>query len=340
MSEEPAQRDAVLVDARWRNWLVAQLLDGRPPAELTQVMIRRGFTPAAAERTVTEIAGSAVLEGCKAALRGPAKLAELMSLLGTLFTRSGFTLERRRLTPESFFRDYFFANRPVVLTGLTDDWPALRLWGPDYFRSRFGSVKVEVTHRRDADKRYERNFTSHRTTVDFAEYVSMVERPGAGNDTYLVARNRVLELPGLRALNDDFSCIEGFLDPLTADVPYVRLWFGPEGTLTPLHCDNRNLLFAQVTGRKQVKLIAPYFLAKLYNDEACYSSVALEAIDLDRFPAMRDVPVLETVMDPGECLFIPLGWWHWVRSLDISTSLTFTNLLHDQPALLWNQVMA
>jgi ribosomal protein L16 Arg81 hydroxylase len=86
-------------------------------------------------------------------------------------------------------------------------------------------------------------------------------------------------------------------------------------------------------------MIAPYFTGSLYNDDQCYSPVQLDPVDLDRFPAMRDVPVTETVLEPGECLFIPLGWWHWVRSLEISTSLTFTNFLRDEPPLIWHQVM-
>jgi len=338
MSPDASQQDASRFDSRWMNWIVAQLLDGRGQPDLVQVMIRRGFTPAYAETKVAEIAASDVLAACKAAHRGPAKLAELVSLLGILFTRSGFTLEKRALSPEAFFRDYFLVNRPVVLTGLTEDWPAVRVWGPEYFRSRFGDERVEITHRREADRCYERNFASHRTTVRFADYVSMVE-DRAGNDHYVVARNHVLESPGLGKLKDDFSCFDGILDPLTAEVPYVRLWFGPAGTLTPLHCDDRSVLFVQVTGRKQVKMIAPYFLGNVYNDDRCYSSVDLESVDLDRFPAMRDVPVLETVLEPGECLFIPLGWWHWVRSLEISTSLTFTNFLRDEPPLIWRLVM-
>jgi hypothetical protein len=330
--------DADRFDGRWLDWVVTQLLAGRPDPELVDVMVHRGFTKDYARHMVSDLAASPVLRSARAAQRGAGKLAELVGLLGTLFARSGFTLSRQRLTPEPFFQQYFFTNRPVVLTGLTDDWPAVRMWGPDHFRSRYGHVEVEITHRRDTDDRYERNFGEHRTTVPFAEYVAMVES-GSGNDHYLVARNHVLDLPGLRELTQDFHCPDGILDPDTPDVPYVRLWFGPAGTLTPLHCDDRNILFVQVTGRKHVKLVAPYFIGRLDNDDRCYSPVRLEAIDYDRFPAMRGVPVLETVLEPGECLFIPLGWWHWVRSLEISTSLTFTNFHHDEPPLIWHQVM-
>lgn len=324
-------------DPRWANWLAAQLLARRPVSELVDVMVRRGFTRGAAEREIAVLSASPMLSVALRAVRPAQKMADLLSLLGRLFVRSGFTIEHRKLSPEQFFHDYFFTNRPVVMTGLTDDWPARWTWSLDYFRRRFGDVEVEITDHRDADEAYERNFSGHRRRVTFAEYVTMVER-GDGNDHYLVARNHVLDLPGLRPLYDDFSCPKGFLDPQTPERPYVRLWLGPRGTLTPLHCDDRNVLFAQVVGRKQVKLVPPYFLPNVYNDDRCYSPVVMEAVDLERFPAMRDVPVLETVLEPGECLFIPLGWWHWVRSLDVAASLTFTNFLHDEPPLIWHSV--
>lgn len=32
---------------------------------------------------------------------------------------------------------------------------------------------------------------------------------------------------------------------------------------------------------------------------------------------------IEGVLEPGDGLFIPLGWWHYVRSLDVSFSVSF-----------------
>ena len=32
---------------------------------------------------------------------------------------------------------------------------------------------------------------------------------------------------------------------------------------------------------------------------------------------------MEAVLQPGECLYIPRGWWHYVRSLDVSASVSF-----------------
>jgi len=36
--------------------------------------------------------------------------------------------------------------------------------------------------------------------------------------------------------------------------------------------------------------------------------------------------VLEVVAEPGDTVFLPLGWWHQVTSLDVSLSFSFSNL--------------
>ena len=59
-----------------------------------------------------------------------------------------------------FFEDYF-ANRPVILRGLTTRWPARTKWTLEYFAERFGDELVEVTVDRDSDLHYEDRFMFH-----------------------------------------------------------------------------------------------------------------------------------------------------------------------------------
>ncbi len=84
---------------------------------------------------------------------------------------------------------------------------------------------------------------------------------------------------------------------------------------------------AQFRGRKLVKLVAPFESAHLYNHEHRYSRVDLDAVDLARFPEMADVTIFEVVIGPGEMLFVPAGWWHTVRALDVSITITFPNFV-------------
>jgi ribosomal protein L16 Arg81 hydroxylase len=35
--------------------------------------------------------------------------------------------------------------------------------------------------------------------------------------------------------------------------------------------------------------------------------------------------IVPVPLNPGDVLFIPIGWWHHVRALDVSMTLTHTN---------------
>ena len=266
------------------------------------------------------------------------KLHGLLGALGALLARSGFTIEKRRLTAEAFYRDYFFAARPVVVQGLMNDWPARTEWAPRRLRERFGDVEVEITSGREGNARYDEQYRQHRATMALGEYLDRIVRERS-NDLYLVARNNALRHERLQPLWNDFAAPPGFLDPQSVLVPNTKLWIGPAGTITPLHHDGSSLFFAQVQGCKRFKLIPPYFSAALYNTRTVYSDVDLAAIDYERFPLMRGVPVFETVVEPGDFLLIPVGWWHWVESLEPSVSLTFRNFYFHGPVITWENAV-
>lgn len=84
---------------------------------------------------------------------------------------------------------------------------------------------------------------------------------------------------------------------------------------------------AQVHGRKLVKLIPSCDLPRMYNDFHCYTDVDAGTPDLNRFPDYAKVRVIDCVIGPGDFLFLPVGWWHYVKGLDVSITVTFTNFV-------------
>jgi ribosomal protein L16 Arg81 hydroxylase len=108
------------------------------------------------------------------------------------------------------------------------------------------------------------------------------------------------------------------------------LWFGPKGAISPLHGDRLNVFMTQVIGRKRVKLISSEALHLVYNFEnfaGFFSEVDVEKPDLERYPRFAEPEIIDVVLEPGEALLIPVGWWHHVRSLDVSISVSLTNFL-------------
>ncbi len=159
--------------------------------------------------------------------------------------------------------------------------------------------------------------------IRFSDYVRIVTA-GRSNDSYLVANNHLLERPAAAPLLRDFACDARYLTPEPGPGS-AFLWFGPAGTVTPLHHDTSNVLFVQVHGRKRFTLISPLESHCLYNDVAVYSEVDLGAPDLASYPLFARARQIQLVVEPGETLFIPVGWWHHVEALDVSISLSFTN---------------
>ena len=43
----------------------------------------------------------------------------------------------------------------------------------------------------------------------------------------------------------------------------------------------------------------------------------------DVYPGISEVPYVECVLEAGEALYIPIGWWHYVRSCSVGISVSF-----------------
>jgi lysine-specific demethylase 8 len=90
----------------------------------------------------------------------------------------------------------------------------------------------------------------------------------------------------------------------------MSAWFGPGGTISPLHTDPRDNLFGQVLGSKYIRLYSPKETSRLYpHDESMLansSQVEAENPDLSKFPLFADATYVDCVVGPGDMLFIPV----------------------------------
>jgi Family of unknown function (DUF6065)/Cupin-like domain len=240
----------------------------------------------------------------------------------------GATIERRAgLGSDEFLDRYYAANRPVILTGEMTGWPALAKWTPDYLKRAVGSKTIEFQGDRSTSDRFEIHKDAHRRQMPFDRFIDLVSRPGAGNDAYLTAYNSARNTEAISALHPDLGFPEKFLNP-DVEQPNGMMWIGPAGTLTSLHHDLTNNLIAQVVGRKRLLVLPASEVGKLYNHLHVFSEISdLEdpALTLDRFPRLEHARFTEVTLMPGEMIFMPLAWWHQVRSIDFSVTITYTN---------------
>ncbi|KAM7007432.1 LOW QUALITY PROTEIN: bifunctional peptidase and arginyl-hydroxylase JMJD5 [Passerculus sandwichensis] len=229
-------------------------------------------------------------------------------------------IPRLRCPSLEHFRDnYLLPQRPVVLEGVMDHWPCMKKWSVDYFCQVAGcrTVPVELGARY-TDEEWSQQLM---TVSDFISQYIMDEN----NVGYLAQHQLFDQIPELKEdiSIPDYCCLgEGEEDDIT-----INAWFGPGGTVSPLHQDPQQNFLAQVLGRKYIRLYSPQDSENLYPHESQIlhntSQVDVEDPDLVKFPNFTKAAFQSCILMPGQILFIPVKYWHYVRSLELSFSVSF-----------------
>jgi hypothetical protein len=302
----------------WRLWLAENLMRGVEVADLAGELQGHGVAADLIDREIQALRAHPAFRAGQTFAQTVRRAGQLARVEAAL---TGDVPRVRDLSPERFYETYWAGNRPVVIDGWCAGWPALGGWSPEAFKARFPDAPIEVMEDRDADPQHLLRPHDHTRPSTMGAYVDRVLAAGETDDFYMVALNQNLHRPALAPLFDDVR-------PYPPIVPEpeleLNLWFGPQGTRTPLHHDQANILFCQVYGRKRFHLISPRELALTPYSYGLTCPIDCEAPDLARFPDFADVVVHTVDLSPGQTLFLPVGWWHQVRALDVAISVTFT----------------
>jgi hypothetical protein len=111
-----------------------------------------------------------------------------------------------------------------------------------------------------------------------------------------------------------------------ASKPRINVWIGPAGTCSDMHTDPQDNLLCQVFGAKRVLLVSPAHSSAIAAHKGAMSNTAtVNPEDPDQLVVLRaaGVSVQEAWLGPGSVLFIPQGWWHHVRAISHSASVSF-----------------
>ena len=228
-----------------------------------------------------------------------------------------------------FQKKYLDSDFPVILKECMIHWPACQenhRWTVNYIKKVAGNRTVPI----EIGRQYTSNEWTQKlmTITQFIDSFILNKDPNG----YLAQHQLFEQIPELK--NDiiipDYcylskSSTESEVENLQE--PLVQAWFGPQGTISPLHHDPYDNLFAQITGRKYVRLYNCELSHLVYPHESGMlnntSQVDVENVDNEKFPNFNKAYYYECILNEGDILYIPRKWWHYVRSLSVSFSVSF-----------------
>ncbi|KAL2408111.1 hypothetical protein ABEF95_007368 [Exophiala dermatitidis] len=186
-------------------------------------------------------------------------------------------------------------------------------------------------------------------------YLSKLKK-GPGGDT-----SHPTTLPSLSCSGDNGH--DGTSNEAEGDTEvHTNIWFGPPWTISPLHHDPYHNILCQVVGKKYIRLYSPTHSKALYpkseaepaphtfgkpasdaREDVSQSTQGPHTIDMsntsqidvaamemsphedwdDVYPGISKVSYKECVLEAGQALYIPIGWWHYVRSCSVGISVSF-----------------
>lgn len=230
------------------------------------------------------------------------------------------------ISKNDFNKKYLVPQKPLIIKGLIDKYPAGEKWTIDYIKNVCGDVMVDVFD--NNNKNSASAFTTPDLKMKFADYVDTVfENKPTSLRMFLF--NMFKCKPELRK---DFPCPDLFKGILSR---IGFMFFGAKDIKVRIHqdMDMSNVILTQFYGRKRVVLVPPKysdFLYKLpYNT---HSLIDLDNPDFNKYPALRYVETFEYILEPGDSIYMPSGYWHYITYLDGGFSVSYRKLAHSMSA--------
>src|ERR1700750_2508077 len=220
------------------------------------------------------------------------------------------------ISKDDFINNYLIPRKPLVIRKATQSWPALQKWTFDYLKEVVGDKTVPLYDSSKADPSKPINASA--AEMKFADYINLIQTQPT--DLRIFLFDPIKQAPKLL---DDYrsptDLMGGFLDK------YPNMFFGGKGSETLLHydIDLAHIFHTHFNGRKHVILFDQKWSERLY--KIPFATYALEDYDIEKpdfnkFPALDGIEGEEAILEHGDTLFMPTGYWHWMKYLSGSFS--------------------
>jgi len=242
-----------------------------------------------------------------------------------------------QIAPEDFKNNYYNTMKPLVITGLVKEWPAYTKWNWDYFIDIVGDKEVGVYNNIKSDAYTPINMADD--YMKFGDYLRQVKNGPLELRIFLF--NIFQHAP---QLVNDFTWPEYLMKGFVKKYP--MLFVGGAGSITHMHfdIDLSHILHTQFMGKKRVLLFPYEEQYKLYRKPWEVLSIANYAnynkqFDYENFPATKLAKGYELILEHGDTLFMPAGYWHHMEYIESGFAMSLRAMQNNLPGKIkgvWN----
>jgi hypothetical protein len=233
------------------------------------------------------------------------------------------------ISSEEFIANYLNPGKPVILTDfIHKDSPALHKWTYSYFKEIAGDQTISLYGKEETSR--DRVASAPVAQMKFAEYLDLIEKEPTDLRIFLF---NLLKLKP--ELNHDIIYNDVTNGKVLKWLPY--LFFGGEGSSTRNHydIDMSHVFISQYKGIKKIWLFPLDQSTNLYKIPFSFHSLAnLKELDYTQFPALKNIQGIEAEIKPGETLFMPSGYWHFIQYVTEGFSIS-VRALPTKPINRW-----
>jgi hypothetical protein len=226
-----------------------------------------------------------------------------------------------KLTKEEFIKNYYKPQKPVVITNQIEDWPAFTKWNFDFLREVASDKKVPLYDSRKTD--YTKKVNEPDFVMTMGEYIDILEK--GPTDLRIFLYHLMKDVPSMKS---DMKWPDLGIR-LIKSLPL--LFFGGENAKVFMHydIDFPNIFHIHFQGRKQCVLVDPKetkYMYRLPYSWICNEDIDFDNPDFEKFPALKRINPYITHLEHGEMLYMPEGWWHYMKYETAGFSLSLRSL--------------
>jgi hypothetical protein len=225
------------------------------------------------------------------------------------------------ISKTDFLNNYVKPQKPVVIENLIEDWPAYHNWNLSYMKKVVGEKIVPLYDNRPVD--FKDGFNEAHAEMKMSAYIDLLEREPTKYRIFLY--NILKEVPELQK---DFSFPDLGLK-LLKSLP--MLFFGGKDSYTFMHydIDLANILHFHFHGKKECILFPleeKKYLYKVPHSLITHESIDFSNPDFEKWPALQHAKGYITYLEHGNTLYMPEGYWHYMRYITPGFSMSMRAL--------------